>query len=50
MRSFSIIHDRHNKNLGRASFNKAETKKSGLKRDQHMMPMVTDFASGKCIS
>ena len=47
LKSFSTIHDSHNKNLGRASFNKTESKRSGLKRDKHMMPPVTAFASGK---
>ncbi|CAH1774831.1 unnamed protein product, partial [Owenia fusiformis] len=45
LRSFSTVHDRHNKSLGRASFNKAQSKKSGLKLDQHMMPPIIDFAS-----
>ncbi|XP_013379758.1 WD repeat-containing protein 36 isoform X1 [Lingula anatina] len=45
LRSFSTVHDRHNKSLGRASYNKAETKKTGLKLDQHMMPPITDFDS-----
>ena len=50
LRSFSTVHDRHNKSLGRASFNKAETKKAGLKKDQHMMPPITEFDSGERIS
>ena len=47
LRNFSTIHDRLNKSLGRASYNKAETKRSGLKADKHMMPFITDFASSK---
>ena len=46
LRSFSTIHDKHNKSLGRASYNKKATKKSTLKNDQHKMPCVTDFATG----
>ena len=47
LQTFSTVHDRHNRSLGRASFNKKETKKTGLKLDQHMMPPITDFASGR---
>lgn len=43
--SFSIEHDSKNKSLGRASFNKIETKKSGLKLDEHKMPPIIDFDS-----
>lgn len=46
MRMFSTVHDKYNKSLGRASFNKSETKRSGLKLDQHAMPPVTAFAAG----
>jgi len=46
VRSFSTVHDSHNKSLGRASYNKAKTKKSGLQLDEHRMPPVIDFASG----
>ncbi|XP_064624692.1 WD repeat-containing protein 36-like [Lineus longissimus] len=45
LRSFSTVHERLNRSLGRASFNKAKSKKTGLKLDQHMMPPITDFAS-----
>jgi U3 small nucleolar RNA-associated protein 21 len=45
--SFSTIHDSKNKSLGRASFNKLETKRSGLKLDQHMMPPIVDFSSNE---
>jgi U3 small nucleolar RNA-associated protein 21 len=43
--SFSTDHDRKNKSLGRASFNKQETKRSGLKLDQHKMPPIVEFCS-----
>ena len=46
MRIFSTVHDKYNKSLGRASFNKTETKRTGLKHDQHKMPPVTVFAAG----
>lgn len=45
--SFSTDHDRKNKSLGRASFNKIETRKSGLKLDQHMMPPIVEFDSNE---
>lgn len=45
--SFSTDHDRKNKSLGRASFNKTETRKSGLRFDQHMMPPIVDFSSNE---
>lgn len=44
---FSTEHESKNKSLGRASFNKIETKKSGLKLDQHKMPPIVDFASSE---
>jgi U3 small nucleolar RNA-associated protein 21 len=43
--SFSTDHDRKNKSLGRASFNKQETKRTGLKLDQHKMPPIVEFCS-----
>jgi len=43
--SFSTDHDSKNKSLGRASFNKVETRKTGLKLDQHKMPPIVEFAS-----
>ena len=46
IRCFSTVHDSYNKSLGRASYNKAKTKKSGLQLDEHRMPPVIDFASG----
>ena len=45
--SFSTVHDSHNKSLGRASFNKAETRRVGLRLDKHMMPAVVEFASSE---
>ena len=45
--AFSTEHDRKNKALGRASFNKAETKRTGLRLDQHMMPPIIDFDSSE---
>lgn len=45
--SFSTDHDRKNKSLGRASYNKLETRKTGLKLDQHMMPPILDFDSNE---
>ena len=45
LRSFSTQHDRLNKSLGRASYDKKKSKKLGLKRDMYMMPPVTAFAS-----
>ena len=43
--SFSVDHDSKNKSLGRASFNKIETRKSGLRLDEYKMPPVVDFSS-----
>lgn len=45
--SFSTEHDSKNKSLGRASFNKMETKRSGLKYDEYMMPPIVDFSSNE---
>jgi U3 small nucleolar RNA-associated protein 21 len=43
--SFSTVHDSKNKSLGRASFNKAETRKTGLRLDEHKMPPIVELAS-----
>lgn len=43
--SFSTDHDSKNKSLGRASYNKAETRRRGLKYDEHKMPPIVDFSS-----
>ncbi|KAK3592873.1 hypothetical protein CHS0354_004097 [Potamilus streckersoni] len=45
LRSFSVIHDKYNKSLGRASFLKSATKRSGLKRDKYKMAPITKFAA-----
>lgn len=45
LKSFSTIHDSENKSLGRASFNKAGTKRMGLQKDKYMMPPITAFAA-----
>jgi len=45
--SFSTVHDSKNKSLGRASYNKVETKRTGLKLDTQMMPPVCEFASNE---
>lgn len=42
---FSTEHESKNKSLGRASFNKIETKKTGLKLDLHKMPPIIEFSS-----
>ncbi|XP_052776879.1 WD repeat-containing protein 36-like [Mya arenaria] len=45
LRSFSTIHERHNKSLGRASYHKSQTKKKTLKYDQHRMPYIVNFVA-----
>lgn len=45
--SFSTEHESKNKSLGRGSFNKKETKRSGLKLDQHKMPPIVEFSSSE---
>ncbi|XP_074642621.1 WD repeat-containing protein 36-like [Tubulanus polymorphus] len=45
LQSFSTVHDSKNRSLGRASYNKKESKKVGLKKDLNMMPPITDFTS-----
>ena len=45
--AFSTDHDSKNKSLGRASFNKQETKRNGLKLDVHKMPPVVHFDSSE---
>ena len=45
--SFSTVHDSRNKSLGRASFDKVETKRTGLKLDTQMMPPIVDFSSSE---
>ena len=46
VRAFSTQHDRLNRSLGRASYNKKRSKKQGLRLDQFKMPPVVALASG----
>ncbi|KAH9489302.1 WD repeat-containing protein 36 [Bulinus truncatus] len=48
MRSFSTVHDKNNKNLGRASYFKKASKRAGLKLDKYKMPPVVRFAAEQC--
>ncbi|XP_064607186.1 WD repeat-containing protein 36-like [Liolophura sinensis] len=48
LRSFSTVHEKHSKSLGRASYNKSNSKKSGLKNDRHRMPSVVELAAEPC--
>ncbi|KAK3793159.1 hypothetical protein RRG08_024990 [Elysia crispata] len=45
LRSFSTVHDKHNKSLGRASYHKKASKRAGLKHDKHKMPPIVKFAA-----
>ncbi|KAI8786613.1 WD repeat-containing protein 36 isoform X1 [Biomphalaria glabrata] len=45
VRSFSTVHDKNNKNLGRASYFKKASKRAGLKLDKYKMPPVVRFAA-----
>lgn len=45
--SFSSVHDSKNKSLGRGSYNKVETKRTGLRLDTQMMPPIIDFCSNE---
>ncbi|KAK2156514.1 hypothetical protein LSH36_211g01051 [Paralvinella palmiformis] len=45
LHSFSTLHESKNRSLGRASYNKKQSKKSGLKLDKYMMPPVTAFTA-----
>lgn len=45
--SFSTDHDSKNKSLGRATYNKAETRRRGLKYDEYKMPPIIDFSSNE---
>ena len=47
VRSFSTQHDRLNRSLGRASYNKKRSKKQGLRLDQFRMPPIVALASGQ---
>lgn len=46
VRSFSLAHESCDRSFGRASFDKAATSRSGLKRDRHCMPPIVAFAHG----
>ncbi|NWU96924.1 WDR36 protein, partial [Upupa epops] len=45
LQSFSTVHDKFNKSLGRGSINKKKSKKKGLKFDTMVLPPITAFAS-----
>ncbi|XP_003223040.1 WD repeat-containing protein 36 [Anolis carolinensis] len=45
LQSFSTVHERFNKNLGRGSINKKKSKKKGLLYDTMVLPPITTFAS-----
>ncbi|KAH0628125.1 hypothetical protein JD844_008892 [Phrynosoma platyrhinos] len=45
LQSFSTVHERFNKSLGRGSINKKKSKKKGLQYDTMALPPITTFAS-----
>ncbi|OXB79497.1 UNVERIFIED_CONTAM: hypothetical protein H355_013893 [Colinus virginianus] len=45
LQSFSTVHERFNKSLGRGSINKKKSKKKGLQYDTMALPPITAFAS-----
>ncbi|NXN42272.1 WDR36 protein, partial [Rhinoptilus africanus] len=45
LQSFSTVHEKFNKSLGRGSINKKKSKKKGLKLDTMALPPITLFAS-----
>ncbi|NWU59984.1 WDR36 protein, partial [Dromas ardeola] len=45
LQSFSTVHEKFNKSLGRGSINKKKSKKQGLKLDTMALPPITVFAS-----
>ncbi|NXC06464.1 WDR36 protein, partial [Orthonyx spaldingii] len=45
LQSFSTVHEKFNKSLGRGSINKKKSKKKGLKLDTMALPPITAFAS-----
>ncbi|XP_030049327.1 WD repeat-containing protein 36 [Microcaecilia unicolor] len=45
LQSFSTVHEKYNKNLGRGSINKKKSKRKGLKYDTLKLPHITTFAS-----
>ncbi|NXS60277.1 WDR36 protein, partial [Brachypteracias leptosomus] len=50
LQSFSTVHEKFNKSLGRGSINKKKSKKKGLKLDTMALPPITVFASVPQIS
>lgn len=46
VRSFSLAHESRDRSFGRASFDKAASRRAGLKRDRHCMPPIVTFALG----
>ncbi|XP_033115052.1 WD repeat-containing protein 36-like [Anneissia japonica] len=45
LKSFSTVHEKHNKNFGQASMNRSLAKKKGLKNDVFKLPPIVDFAA-----
>nr|XP_033785021.1 WD repeat-containing protein 36 [Geotrypetes seraphini] len=45
LQSFSTVHERYNKNLGRGSINKKKSKRKGLQYDTMKLPPIITFAS-----
>ncbi|KAL7988865.1 hypothetical protein Chor_007784 [Crotalus horridus] len=45
LQSFSTVHERFNKSLGRGSINKKKSKKKGLRYDTMALPPITTFAT-----
>ncbi|XP_061479842.1 WD repeat-containing protein 36 [Rhineura floridana] len=45
LQSFSTVHERFNKSLGRGSINKKKSKKKGLRYDTLALPPITTFAT-----
>ncbi|KAG8130848.1 hypothetical protein E2320_017440 [Naja naja] len=45
LQSFSTVHERFNKSLGRGSINKKKSKKKGLRNDTMALPPITTFAT-----
>ncbi|XP_071953801.1 WD repeat-containing protein 36-like [Antedon mediterranea] len=45
LKSFSTVHEKHNKNLGQASMKRSVAKKKGLKHDTFKLPPIINFAA-----
>nr|XP_028604268.1 WD repeat-containing protein 36 [Podarcis muralis] len=45
LQSFSTVHERFNKSLGRGSINKKKSKRKGLRYDTMALPPITTFAT-----